>query len=241
MMRKRKKLIELQEKCKQAYFDNLGDQFEKYMNDYDVIQRKALIFRQLLRNRNFEQQHVLEIGCGTGRFSIEIKKRLGVLTVLDIGKKLVTNLTKSLNCYGSVGDACCLPFSDNTFDYVISSECIEHTLDPEKAIKEMCRVCRYGGYICFTTPNRLWYPFLLVAQWAGLRKFSGIENWIFPYQAIRLCKFSGMADIQISGCHILPFQIYFLRPFLTRMNQFGYRLYPLMINFGILAQKGRKG
>ena len=222
----------------QKYFNNLGVHFDEYMSDYDVKQRKYLIFGHLLSNKVLKGNHVLEIGCGTGRFSNEIKKRGGLLTVLDIGPNLVSTVSEALNCSGTVGDACNLPFQDNSFDYIISSECIEHTLDPCGAIREMCRICRPGGYVCITTPNRLWYPLLLTAQQLGLRKFSGIEHWIFPLRAINIFKQNNMSDIHAGGCHLLPFQLKFLRPFLRRIdNMFGKWFFPVMINYGIIARK----
>ncbi len=224
-------------KIKQQYFDKLGEYFDEYMSDYDVQQRKSLIFHHLLKNKVLKEKHILEVGCGTGRFSMEILKRGGSLTVIDIGQNLVRKVSETLTCSGSVGDACRLPFSDNTFDFIISSECIEHTVDPKKAIQEMCRVCCPEGYVCITSPNRLWYPLLLVAQWTGARKFSGIENWIYPHQAIKICKNMNMTDVHAGGCHILPFQLKILRPLLYRIDMFGKWLFPLMINFGIIARK----
>ena len=129
------------------------------------------------------------------------------------------------------------PFSDDLFDFIISSDCVEHSADPKKSILEMCRVCRPRGYICITTPNKLWYVMLLVTQWLEARKVSGIENWIFPYQAKKIFKNGGMSNVIFGGCHLLPFQLKFLRPYLKKTDRLGRLLYPLMINFGIIAQK----
>ena len=139
----------------QTYFDRLGDNFERLMDDYDVSRRCYLIFNQLLKDEDFEGKKVLEVGSGTGRISQEIFSRKADLTILDIGENLVRQVKEKLNCKGVVGDACCLPFDDNSFEVVISSECIEHTLTPQKAIEEMCRVCRPGGTVCVTSPNKL--------------------------------------------------------------------------------------
>lgn len=222
------------------YFDSLGEKFDEYMSEYDVVCRKKLIFERLLKTMPLTGKCVLEIGCGTGRFSEEILARGSKLTVLDIGSSLVANVTGKHRCLGTTGDATRLPFLENSFEAVISSECIEHTPDPLASIEEMCRVCKPGGFICFTTPNRLWYPVLLISNWTGIRKFSGIENWIFPYQGIASLKSQKMTDIKANGCHLWPFQVKKSRPLLRRLDVYGQHLYPLMINFGLFAIKPRE-
>jgi len=105
------------------------------------------------------------------------------------------------------------------------------------AIREMCRVCSPGGAVCLTTPNKLWYLAMRASQKMGLRDYAGIENWLYPGQAVSVMRSEGMTDITISGCHLWPFQIRFLRPALKRVDALGKWLYPVMINFGILCRK----
>jgi len=195
-----------------------------------------MIFSQLLRNERLDGAKVLEVGCGTGRISKRIASIGADLTVLDIGESLVDKVSHSLSCTGVVGNACNIPFADQAFDVVVSSECIEHTPKPELAIEEMCRVCRCGGMVCITSPNRLWYPLLFIANRFGLRKFSGIENWIWPHKAKTVMVNKGFRDIVISGCHLWPFQIRFTHPLLRKLDSLGEHLCPFMINFGIVGR-----
>ena len=223
---------------KADYFDKLGDDFELFMSDYDVERRMSLIFDTLLANHDLESKDVLEVGCGTGRFSLEIAQCGATLTVLDIGENLVGNVSKKLSCNGIVCDACKIELEDNSFDYVISSECIEHTSAPLEAVREMCRVCKPGGIVVITTPNLLWYPVLWLSHILKIRKFEGIENWVSPGQLKSEMKKAKMSNITISGCHLWPFQIKFSRPLLRFFDKCGKLLYPLMINTGIMGQKG---
>jgi SAM-dependent methyltransferase len=87
--------------------------------------------------------------------------------VLDIGARGWTEreLLTSLNAAEVVkldivegegivaGDACQLPFPDESFDVVICRDVIEHVPDAEKAIDEARRVLRLGGHYFLTTPN----------------------------------------------------------------------------------------
>jgi ubiquinone/menaquinone biosynthesis C-methylase UbiE len=222
----------------QTYFDDLGGNFERFMDDYDVCRRCHLIFNDLLKDTTFGDKKVLEVGCGTGRISNEIVERKTNLTVLDIGKNLVKQVSEKYGCEGIVGDACDLPFKDHFFDIVISSECIEHTSNPMRAVSEMCRVCKPGGTVCITSPNKLWYPVLWLSVILKIRKFRGVENWLFPAQASSVMKHSKMNNICLSGCHLWPFQLKIIRPISAWLDKrLGKYLFPFMINYGIRGTK----
>jgi ubiquinone/menaquinone biosynthesis C-methylase UbiE len=229
--------VQVADKDKTAYYEELGDKFEEYMSDYDVERRLHLMFSALIDGSELGGRRVLEVGSGTGRISRVIVEGGAELTIVDVGPGLVTDVATGLGCDGVAGDALHLPFADETFDLIVSSECIEHTLDPRLAIREMCRVCSPGGAVCLTTPNRLWYLAMRASQKMGLRDYAGIENWLYPRQAAAMMKSHGMTDLTISGCHLWPFQIRFLRPALKRVDGLGKWLYPFMINFGILSRK----
>lgn len=50
-----------------------------------------------------------------------------------------------------------LPFSENSFDTVMTCHIIEHTSDPEKYLLEHLRVLRTGGHIFLEFPTRFHY------------------------------------------------------------------------------------
>jgi ubiquinone/menaquinone biosynthesis C-methylase UbiE len=43
---------------------------------------------------------------------------------------------------------------DSTYDFVISSNCLEHTANPIKALEEWVRVIKPGGYILLILPKK---------------------------------------------------------------------------------------
>ena len=47
-----------------------------------------------------------------------------------------------------------LPFSDNTFDFVYSSHCLEHLICVEEGIRESFRVLKPHGYMIYYLPHR---------------------------------------------------------------------------------------
>jgi len=225
-----------------TYYDELGDDFERFMSEYDVERRVSLVFHDLLEGGALDGLEVLEVGSGTGRFSRELLKRRARLTAVDVGVRLARVVARGAAATGVAGDACRLPFRDESFDLVLSSECIEHTLDPEAAIAEMCRVARVGGRVCLTTPNRVWWPALLVALRLRLRRFDGIESWRYPSRVVaELARHSVDQGLTRSGCHLWPFQLAPTRPLLRLIDRWGRRLYPVMINFGVCGRKSHRG
>lgn len=52
-----------------------------------------------------------------------------------------------------VGDACCLPISDNSFDTALSIQVLEHLYKPNEAVREMARILRKGGKAVFLIPQ----------------------------------------------------------------------------------------
>jgi len=50
-------------------------------------------------------------------------------------------------------DAENLPVADNSFDYVISTNAVEHFIEPRLVFDEMWRVCKKGGCILLIFPN----------------------------------------------------------------------------------------
>lgn len=103
-------------------------------------------------------QHVLEVGCGVGDFGFSIEPDAESVTCLDFSLTAIQIAKQRASDRGSKinfmqGDACGLPFDDNTFDLVFSCECLEHVPEPRKAIKEMARVLKPGGALVLTTEN----------------------------------------------------------------------------------------
>jgi len=217
------------------YFQELGDNFKKFESDYDVKQRKNLI-KSLIPN-DAPVNNLLEVGCGLGSISKSLVKLSKQLTVSDISGKMAMQVGKQLNCPWIQADACNLPLPDNMFDAVISSECVEHTKSPLSAVAEMARVLKPGGVLIITTPNRLWYPILIISQLMKVRNFEVNVIWVWPCQVTRFLRDNGFDLLSISGCHLFPWQIPGSKRVLPFFDRYGQFLYRIMINFGIVARK----
>lgn len=96
----------------------------------------------------------LEIGCGTGFFTLNLKLA-GVLDechatdispgMVEVAKHNAEGLGFTID--GRPADAERLPYDDNTFDLVIGHAVIHHIPDVELAFREMLRVLKPGGRV----------------------------------------------------------------------------------------------
>jgi ubiquinone/menaquinone biosynthesis C-methylase UbiE len=107
--------------------------------------------------------HALEIGCGTGYFSLNLAGA-GVLrdvTCTDISPGMVTALNANAEQLGRdnvraiCADAEALPFPDESFDIVFGHAVLHHLPDLDQAFSEFHRVLKPGGRIVFAgEPSR---------------------------------------------------------------------------------------
>lgn len=90
---------------------------------------------------------MLETGAGHGFLSIIATKEFGIKsTAIDLGFDDNPELQEA-NVPFSVMDVSQMDFDDNTFDCVVSFNAFEHFEHPEKALSEMIRVAKPGGFV----------------------------------------------------------------------------------------------
>jgi ubiquinone/menaquinone biosynthesis C-methylase UbiE len=97
---------------------------------------------------------ILDIGTGPGDIPLEIAKSSKVLEIkaIDISPAMVDIAGQNSRKVGLEqrveflpGSAEKIPFPDGYFDLVISSNSFHHWTEPQKCLKEIKRVLKYGG------------------------------------------------------------------------------------------------
>ncbi|HKI66116.1 MAG TPA: class I SAM-dependent methyltransferase [Solirubrobacterales bacterium] len=98
----------------------------------------------------------LEIGCGTGYFSLNLLQMGTIerLTATDISPGMLRRLAATAESLGLevetvATEAEQLPFEDESFDLVFGHAVLHHIPDLERALAEFKRVLRPGGAIAF--------------------------------------------------------------------------------------------
>lgn len=225
-------------KDERAYFyDTIADSFDAIDNPYDTGRRLEIVFDELLNGVDLRGRTLLDVGCGFGAFSARAVARGARVTSLDIGLQLLGRTRQLCGSRAVNADACKIPFANASFDVVISSECIEHTLDPVAALREIARVARPGGLVVVTTPNHLWHFAVTIAEALRLRPYHGYENWLRWGEVRDTLARSGTSVDQLRGFHLVPPLWRPLWPLLRRLDRFGRTLGPLMLNIAVKAHK----
>jgi len=103
-----------------------------------------------------ENIKILEVGCGAGRLTNYLTQKGFNIIGFDISRNLIkdgnTRYPDAMKFLAS-GDS--MPFSNSTFDVVLSFDVLEHIPDVNEHILEVRRVLKKGGLYLFQTPNKL--------------------------------------------------------------------------------------
>ncbi|WP_160133613.1 class I SAM-dependent methyltransferase [Halococcus salsus] len=155
-----------------------------------------------------EGKHILEIACGTGRFTTMLARRGADIVGLDISPAMLQEGRKKAHAAGVAdhlefmrGDAARLPFPDDHFETVVAMRFFHLADTPASFLAEMRRVARdqvvFDTFRRFST--RSIYNWLLpmgsrlysrveverLLNGAGLRLAHEEHDFVFPYGLYR--------------------------------------------------------
>ena len=90
-------------------------------------------------------KRVLDVGCGKGRFArvFHEQEPEAEMWGLDISEEMLRFVPEGIHT--RAGSMTELPFDDGFFDGAYATESLEHAVEIEKAVGEMCRVVKPGG------------------------------------------------------------------------------------------------
>jgi ubiquinone/menaquinone biosynthesis C-methylase UbiE len=106
------------------------------------------------------EDEVLDMGCGTGRFTLPLAERVKAVSGLDLSPMMLATAREKLADRGLAaelheGDMAALPFADGSFDVVTSMLAMMHIPreDRQQVFREVARVLRPGGRFLIGVKN----------------------------------------------------------------------------------------
>jgi SAM-dependent methyltransferase len=151
-----------------AGFGHEWSTFQQDEGSFSVSDRKAL-FRSYFQIFPWEalppDSVGLDVGCGSGRWSVLVAPRVGHLHLLDASPEALAvarkNLSRTSNTtfhLASVGD---IPLPDGSLDFAFSLGVLHHVPDTLSAIKEVASKLKRGApfliYLYYALDNRPWW------------------------------------------------------------------------------------
>lgn len=147
------------------YEDELGRKWKKGLNRKNflkkILEKISLSYRRerfFKRNIKGKDNLILDLACGVGR---DYFSNYGQVVGMDLSYSALIEANKKYDFVIQSGVEK-LPFEDNTFDYVVSSDFFGHVRnhDKNKIIKEVSRVLKTNGktvHIIETDSMNLWF------------------------------------------------------------------------------------
>ena len=131
------------------FFNAWASWYDSWLNPFRFwlkhVQKKV--------SENVGEGKVIDIGCGTGDLLLILdekskkQNRKTELYGIDISKKMLEKSKRKLdgNALIGYGNVESMPFNENYFDFVCSTEAFHHYENPKKAVSEMHRILKKGG------------------------------------------------------------------------------------------------
>lgn len=232
-------------------YTELARKRQDWPNKYDIGLQcaKMLSDYALLARAEPKGKSILNVGCSEPVDEVFWIQVVAEWHALDINEEIIRvarHLAESAlppSLFGKlrfiVGDATKLGLRDELYDIVVSFSTIDHIPGHDnryRAISEMVRVLKPGGYLVITVPNKwdLYYSYRSnLAQRRGTAVF-GYEYQFSPIELRRMLISTGLRIIDCASTAFNPYS--YFDSLLRKLGLAKAKIY-FGTRFGFLAQK----
>jgi len=165
---------DLQQQIRRSFEESAADE-EHFPSTIDP---RILHVRVILETfGDLAGRRVLDAGCGKGRFARVLagEHPQARIHAMDIALAMLQFVQPPLHpCAGSLT---ALPYADGAFDALYATESLEHAVNIEGAVAELCRVVKPGGRIVVIDKNKDHWGRLETPEWErwfGQRELEGM-------------------------------------------------------------------
>lgn len=179
---------------------------------------------------------ICDVGCGEGS-GLLLLQRLGFtsLSGLEVSP---TRIEQARRLVGGgvrlsrVAPDAPMPFSDDTFEVVISAAVVEHTLDPGAHIRELARITRPGGSVVIASDC---YTFRILELLGLYRTVQPVDRTLSPLTLLRYFAASHLELVHSEGFPASSGPYLLLRSIVhaTHLRDVGRRVLPSAVQRGI--------
>jgi ubiquinone/menaquinone biosynthesis C-methylase UbiE len=160
--------LQASELLQQDHYDRIAEEYEAHYGDqYSLDYRKRFIYGPMFEGISLPGMNVLDAMCGSGETTEYLMEKNARVTGLDISSKVLESYNARWSHCKTVRRSLVdsrLP--SGSFDCVVVVGGLHH-IQPNvsRAIKEIYRVLKPGGYFCFMEPHSGSIPDLVRRFW----------------------------------------------------------------------------
>jgi SAM-dependent methyltransferase len=164
--------------------------FEKldltYKNPSHLMHKKMKLVLDYVRRG----ESLIDIGCGTGEFIVQLRERFNRLVGIDTSSHAIEftarRVGKGRNILLECGELDSFHFPAEHFDACLCLDVLEHVKDLSSLLQEIHRILRPGAEMIVTVPN--WYDIIV----SGILRIDPLHiNTFTPWRWMKLLKRAG--------------------------------------------------
>lgn len=146
----------------EEYYVKNRDMYKPVSNNYTAKVAKKLILEAGIKKGD----RIFEVGCGLGRFTLNLAREGYNLTIFDSNRYYTKINKKTFKTFSNVKIVDTISNFGNQFDYVVGFNVLHH-VDIPPFLQKMKTLLKNGGTMAFVEPNPynpLYYLHLLTGK-----------------------------------------------------------------------------